>query len=109
MSSSSSWIFAIDEYAIQENSMSVAFPNGIPVLIIRREGEIYAISNKCAHMECPLSGGTLEGDIIQCPCHDWRFNIKTGEFVDAKEIKIPVFATKNTDGKIFIKLEGENK
>ena len=89
--------------------MSIAFPKGIPVLFIKLGGEIHAISNKCAHMECPLIGGTLEGNIIQCPCHDWRFNIKTGEFVDAKEIKIPVFDTKNTDGKIFIKLEGESK
>lgn len=89
--------------------MSIAFPKGVPVLFIKQEGEIHAISNKCAHMECPLSGGTLEGNIIQCPCHDWRFNIKTGEFIDAKEIKIPVFATKNTDGRIFIKLEGHNK
>ncbi|VVB89695.1 Sulredoxin [uncultured archaeon] len=101
------WIFAITENEIKEDSMSMVFPKGLPVLLIKKAGEIYAISNKCAHMACALAGGTLDGYTIECPCHDWKYDIRTGEFLDAKEIKIQVYERKLTDGEIHIKIEEE--
>ena len=59
-------------------------------------------------MACPLSAGAIEGYTIKCPCHDWTFDIRTGEFLDAKEIRIPVFEWKLKDGKIFIKMKEGN-
>ena len=100
----SNWIFVIEDKELKENSIGLVFPNGIPILLIRKEGnEIYALTNKCAHMACPLSAGAIEGYIIKCPCHDWEFDIRTGEFLNAKEIKIPVFEWKLKEGKIFIR------
>ncbi len=78
-----SWIFVIEENELQENSVNLVFPRGLPVLLIKKTGQIYAISNKCAHMACGLGGGTLKDYTIQCPCHDWRYDIRTGEFLDA--------------------------
>ncbi|HEY9246014.1 MAG TPA: Rieske (2Fe-2S) protein [Candidatus Methanoperedens sp.] len=104
MKPESSWIFAIEDSALAENSTNMVFPKGLPVLLIKKTGQIYALSNKCAHMACALAGGTLKDYTIKCPCHDWRFDIRTGEFQDAKEIKIPVYEWKLSDGKIFIKI-----
>lgn len=101
---SPSWVFAIEENNVQENSVNMVFPKGLPVLLIKKDGEIYAISNKCAHMACPLAGGNLEGYTMECPCHDWKYDIRTGEFLDAKEIKIPLYDFKVSEGKIFIKI-----
>ena len=102
-----SWISTIDEDMLQEKNTvaKVAiYPKGLPVLLIKKEGQIYAISNKCAHMACPLAGGVLDGYSMRCPCHNWSFDIRTGEFLDAKEIKIPVYETKLLEGKIFVKI-----
>ncbi len=99
-----SWVFVMEENKLQEDSFNMVFLRGLPVLLIKKEGEIYALSNKCAHMACPLAGGTLKDYTIQCPCHDWRFDIRTGQFLDAKEIKIPTYEWKLSDGKIFIKI-----
>ena len=60
-------------------------------------------------MECPLSKGELEGYVIKCPCHDWRFDIRSGEFLDAKELKIPVYELKVSDGNIYLKMVGESQ
>lgn len=105
MESESSWVFAIEENKLQENSLNWFFPKGLPVLLIKKAGEIYAISNKCAHMSCPLGMGNFEDFTVKCPCHDWRYDIRTGEFLDAKEIKIPVYKSKIEEGKIFIKIK----
>ena len=56
-------------------------------------------------MECLLSKGTLEGYTVKCPCHDWKFDIRTGEFVTAKEIIIPVYQTKTSEGNIYVNIK----
>lgn len=102
---SSPWVFAIEEDKVKEKSVTVVFPKGLSVLLIKSAGQISALSNKCEHMACPLSGGVLKDQTIQCPCHDWRFDIRTGEFLNAREIKVPVYPWRLEDRKIFIHLE----
>lgn len=58
-------------------------------------------------MECPLSKGNLDQYVITCPCHDWRFDVRTGEFLDAKEIKVATYETKVTDGNVFVNIIAE--
>ena len=106
MTTPDSWIFAIEEDKLREGAMNLVSPRGISILLIKRDKEIYAISNKCAHMACPLAAGMLEGYLLQCPCHDWRFDIRTGEFIEAKEIKLPTYRVKITDNNIYIQIGG---
>jgi 3-phenylpropionate/trans-cinnamate dioxygenase ferredoxin subunit len=102
---SSLWIFVIEENQLLENHVNVVFPKGLSILLIKKAGQIYAISNKCAHMGCGMGGGILKDYTIQCPCHDWRYDIRTGEFLDAREIKLPTYQCQLVDGKIFINIE----
>ncbi len=102
VNSQSPWVFVIEEKKLQENSVSLVFPKGLSVLLIKKAGQIYAISNKCAHMGCGIEGGGLNGYTIQCPCHDWRYDIRTGEFLNSREIKIPTYQWRSVVGKIYI-------
>jgi nitrite reductase/ring-hydroxylating ferredoxin subunit len=100
-----SWVPVIEESKLKENSVKLVSPKGIGVLLIRKSAqEIYALSNKCAHMACPLAGGQLSGYILKCPCHDWQFDIRTGELLEAKEIKITVYEWKNIGPDICLKI-----
>jgi 3-phenylpropionate/trans-cinnamate dioxygenase ferredoxin subunit len=56
-------------------------------------------------MACPLFTGKLEGYVITCPCHDWRFDIRTGQFLDAPKLALAIYSTKSEDGKLFINLK----
>ena len=100
-----SWVFAIDEKQLQEERVSLVFPKGLSVLLIKKAGQIFALSNKCAHMGCGMGEGILKDYTIQCPCHDWRYDVRTGEFLDAREIKIPTYPWKMEGGSIFINVE----
>jgi nitrite reductase/ring-hydroxylating ferredoxin subunit len=99
-----SWVFAIEENKLRENSLNPVFPKGLSVLLIKKNGQVYAVSNKCAHMACGLGAGSLKDYTIQCPCHDWKFDIRNGEFLNAREIKIPTYPCRSVDGKIFINI-----
>lgn len=43
------------------------------------EGEIYATDNVCTHAFAILTDGWLDGDVIECPLHGGRFEVKTGK------------------------------
>ncbi len=100
------WVPTIDDSKVQDGAYVPVYPKGVGVLLVRAGGGLFAIANKCAHMACPLEGGKLEGDVITCPCHDWRFDVRSGQFLDAPELRIDTFATKVEDGKVLVQLKG---
>ncbi|HKW05481.1 MAG TPA: non-heme iron oxygenase ferredoxin subunit [Nitrososphaerales archaeon] len=51
---------------------------GIEMFVANIEGSFFAMSNKCTHVGAPLSRGMLIGNVIQCPWHGSRFDVKTG-------------------------------
>jgi 3-phenylpropionate/trans-cinnamate dioxygenase ferredoxin subunit len=55
-------------------------------------------------MGCPIFMGRLEGHTISCPCHDWRFDVRTGKFIDAPELGLRVYPVKSEAGKLFVNL-----
>jgi len=96
------WIYVLDDSTLPEGQMTVVFPLGVNVVLARVDGSIYAISGKCTHMACPLFAGRLNGYTITCPCHDWRFDIRTGKFLDASELGLEVYPVKSETGKVYI-------
>jgi 3-phenylpropionate/trans-cinnamate dioxygenase ferredoxin subunit len=106
-SNTAGWTPVLDESALPEGQMAPVYPLGVNVLLARVGGAVYAISGKCAHMACPLFMGRLEGYTIVCPCHDWRFDVRTGKFLNAPEIGLTVYVTKLEAGKILVSLAGK--
>jgi nitrite reductase/ring-hydroxylating ferredoxin subunit len=100
------WVPTIDDGKVRDGTYLPVYPKGVAVLLVRTGGEVFAVANKCAHMACPLEGGSLEGGVLTCPCHDWRFDVRSGRFLDAPELGIGTFATKVENGKILVQLEG---
>jgi 3-phenylpropionate/trans-cinnamate dioxygenase ferredoxin subunit len=64
------------------------------VLVSNIDGKFYAIGDKCTHRGCSLLKGRLEGEVVTCPCHGSRFNVKTGAIVrgpaEEAELSFPV-------------------
>jgi 3-phenylpropionate/trans-cinnamate dioxygenase ferredoxin subunit len=105
MSDQGEFVPVLEENELQEGSMKLVKVEGLPVLLIKQFGEIYAIDNRCPHMGCMFSGGTLDGSVIICPCHDWRFDLKTGEYEEDPEMKLVSYECKVESGKIWVRLD----
>jgi nitrite reductase/ring-hydroxylating ferredoxin subunit len=99
------FVEALDESELQEGSLKLVNVNGIHVLLIKTHGEIFAIDDHCPHMSCGFSGGALDDYVIICPCHDWRFDLRTGEYEEEKEFQLTKYKWKIKAGKIWVKLE----
>src|SRR4051794_9492548 len=71
------WTDALAADAVTTDATSVVVGE-TPVLVIRVGGSIRALHDRCSHRGCPLSGGTIDGETIQCPCHGSRFSLRDG-------------------------------
>lgn len=98
------WIDVMDEGKLSEGGMSPVYPLGVNIVMARVGGIVYAVEGKCSHMACPLFMGVLDGYVLTCPCHDWRFDIRTGKFADAPEIGLTVYPVKSESGRLFVGL-----
>jgi nitrite reductase/ring-hydroxylating ferredoxin subunit len=99
------WVPTLDESQVQENTINLVSPRGVSIILIRKGGHVYALRNRCAHMSCTLAGGQLDGYTLQCPCHEWSFDITTGEFLAAREITVQTYSCRSQDGKILVNVE----
>jgi 3-phenylpropionate/trans-cinnamate dioxygenase ferredoxin subunit len=101
------WQFAIKENEIRPDRINRIYPKGRAVLLIKTgtNPAILAIESNCPHMGCSLGGAIFDGTYIQCPCHDWRFDITTGQFSEAREIRLQTFETKIENGEVHINIQ----
>jgi phenylpropionate dioxygenase-like ring-hydroxylating dioxygenase large terminal subunit len=48
---------------------------GDPIVLVRpKEGDVFALANRCAHRQVPLSNGVVEGCVVRCGYHGWAYN-----------------------------------
>lgn len=50
-----------------------------PIALTEIDGNIYAVSDTCTHEFALLSEGFLEGEEIECPLHQARFDMRDGK------------------------------
>jgi nitrite reductase (NADH) small subunit len=66
----------------KSKTFTIGCDNGtkkIEIALFNIEGKFYAISNRCAHEGGPLSEGVLEGYVVTCPWHGWKYSVIDGK------------------------------
>ena len=41
--------------------------------------QVFALEDRCPHMDGPLSQGIVHGDKVTCPLHDWVIDLLSGQ------------------------------
>lgn len=91
------------EGLVAEGEVIGVSAGGKPVALFRDDGSYHALYDLCTHGDTPLSDGWVEDGCIECPLHQGRFCIKTGEAVSAPVFEpVAVFAVRVRDGRIEI-------
>jgi len=55
--------------------------DGVAIVLVRREGSLHALANRCTHRGGPLDEGELTDDGIVCPWHGSCFRLEDGSIV----------------------------
>ncbi|MGI9332784.1 MAG: Rieske 2Fe-2S domain-containing protein [Gammaproteobacteria bacterium] len=82
---------------------------GVPLVIARSRGAVFALADRCAHRCAPLSAGRVRNGLLQCPYHGWQFDTE-GRCRYAPGLadgttplaQVPAYGVIETDGIVFV-------
>lgn len=77
--------------------------NGTSIIVVRIDGEFYALENLCTHDYTPLDDGEIDDDEIVCAHHGARFCVRNGEVTAPPAYEdLRTFPVRVESGKILI-------
>jgi nitrite reductase (NADH) small subunit len=69
------------------------------------DGTFYATQADCLHLGGPLGHGELHEDcVLSCPWHGWQYDVRTGENIFDRALKLETFETVVEDGEVKVVL-----
>jgi nitrite reductase/ring-hydroxylating ferredoxin subunit len=72
------------------------------IVIARLNGRLFAFDALCPHAQGPMERSEVEGAIVSCPLHAWRFDLEAG----GKELhgyrNLAMHDVKVNDGQVFL-------
>ena len=99
---------ALRESELREGQPVRAEINGLRVVLIKRNGRVYAIGERCSHLGGPLAEGEVRDDSIVCPWHGSRFALADGRVLDGPAtMPQPCFETRVRDGFVEVRRRPE--
>lgn len=76
-----------------------------PIALCRSSGQLYAVHDVCTHEFALLSDGYIEDDCIECPLHQGRFDLKTGEpFGGPVTEPVRIYRVRAEGGKVYVEI-----
>jgi nitrite reductase/ring-hydroxylating ferredoxin subunit len=98
------WTAVLADAAIGEGEMRAVDVDGVSILVARRGGEIFALSNTCVHRGGQLDQGELEGDCVKCPLHGSVFRLEDGSVEQGPAaFPQPALESRVNDGSIEVR------
>ncbi|HYA98643.1 MAG TPA: Rieske 2Fe-2S domain-containing protein [Ktedonobacteraceae bacterium] len=89
---------------LEEGKLTRVDAAGIPAVLYKQGGTIYAIGAVCTHLAGPLDEGTCENGEVTCPWHGSRFRMSDGAVVNGPAVYAqPTFAVRVHNGKIELR------
>ncbi len=59
--------------------------DNLQLLLLQYQGERYLIEATCPHRAHPLETATIDNGVIQCPLHNYRFALNSGQLIQHTE------------------------
>jgi 3-phenylpropionate/trans-cinnamate dioxygenase ferredoxin component len=103
-----SWERACPLADVPEGGAVAVEADGLPLCLVRADGQVYALADNCSHADVPLSEGEVEGTTVECWLHGSRFDVTTGEPTGLPATEsVPVYETSIKDDDVYVNLAGE--
>ncbi|WP_377268907.1 bifunctional 3-phenylpropionate/cinnamic acid dioxygenase ferredoxin subunit [Peterkaempfera sp. SMS 1(5)a] len=94
---------------LDEDSPKRVEIDGVPVAVVRTEGEVFAINDICSHANVSLSEGEVEDCQIECWLHGSSFDLRTGKPSGLPATKpVPVYPVKTEGDEVFVSVTQES-
>jgi len=98
-------IAAVGDVPVGEGRVVEA--QGKELALFNVDGTYYVMDNMCVHRGGPLGEGDLDGLVISCPWHAWRWDLTTGANVNNPAVKLSCYAVTEEGGSVFVEVQSE--
>jgi 3-phenylpropionate/trans-cinnamate dioxygenase ferredoxin component len=83
---------------------------GVPVAVVRAEGEVFALYDVCSHEEVPLSEGDIYDHTVECYLHGSCFDLRTGKPTGPPATRpVPTYRVKIENGDVYVALGADGE
>jgi nitrite reductase/ring-hydroxylating ferredoxin subunit len=77
---------------------------GVPLVLVRHDGRLHALADRCTHRGGPLSDGRLVDGCLECPWHLSRFDVTDGAVHRGPATRPqPVYEVREVAGRIEVR------
>jgi nitrite reductase/ring-hydroxylating ferredoxin subunit/Fe-S cluster biogenesis protein NfuA len=76
---------------------------GTSAIVVRENERLFAYENACPHMGLPLAGAGIDGTVLTCPSHGFRFDITSGECITAGHVQLSPLPLRVEDGFVWVR------
>ena len=80
---SDTWVTVARTSTVEPGNVVGVKAGDVELAIYNLDGVFYATDDVCTHAYALLSKGWVDGDVIECPLHGGRFEIRTGKGLGA--------------------------
>ena len=99
------WIYAAELADLQTRELMPVSTDGHDLALYSVQGQVFATANQCTHGSAWLSEGFLIDGEIECPLHQGRFDVRTGEPTCEPACEaLRTYPIKIEDGRIYVEL-----
>jgi nitrite reductase/ring-hydroxylating ferredoxin subunit/uncharacterized membrane protein len=67
------WTAVGDEAEVGDGALVRVVADETGILLVRSDGELHAMLDRCSHRGCSLAKGSLDDGVVTCPCHGSQF------------------------------------
>lgn len=72
------WVRAVSADDVADETATRIEHDDVPVCLVKSDGKIHALVDRCTHQDVPLSEGEVQDGAIECFMHGSRFDLVTG-------------------------------
>jgi naphthalene 1,2-dioxygenase system ferredoxin subunit len=102
---SDNWMDVLALDAIPEADVTSVTIDGREIALYEVDGEVFATDNLCTHGAARMSDGFLEGREIECPLHQGRFDVCTGQAMCAPLTEnIRIYPVRIENQRVFVNM-----
>ncbi len=99
------WHAVAEEGALGDDEALGVTVGKVQIAILRAAGALHALDNVCTHQYALLSDGYVEDGCIECPLHQGKFELTSGNAMCAPVTEpVKVYPVKVDGGKILVEL-----
>jgi naphthalene 1,2-dioxygenase system ferredoxin subunit len=99
------WTDVLAAADVPDDDVTAVTVGGAELALYGVDGTVFATDNICTHGHARLCDGFLDGHEIECPLHQGKFDIRSGQATCQPAVDaLRTFPVKIENGRVFVDL-----